>query len=252
MTTEEFLVVGDRSLSLRESLSYLQSAGKLQAFVVEILRQYFIEEEIESRKELNANSQLTEQAVIEFRLQNGLSDGEKFQEWLNSQDLDYTTFRQQIGFNIKQMALKKEIAKGKMSQYFIERKLFLDRVILSRIVVENQELAEELKTQIEEGASFEELAQEYSIADDRIFKGMMGIINRGALPDEIRMSVDGAGEGEIIGPMSFENRWALFRLDKKLPATLDNAEVQQVLENEIFENWLGDKIKNTPVKLQIT
>ncbi|MDV3002115.1 MAG: Foldase protein PrsA [Chroococcopsis gigantea SAG 12.99] len=252
MNTDEFLVVGERSLSLRESLNYLQTTGKLQSFVVDILRQYFIEEEIESRKELDVNSQLTEQAVIEFRLQNGLSDGEKFQQWLNSQSLDYGTFRKQIGFNIKQIALKKEIAKGKITQYFIERKLSLDRVVLSRIIVENKELAEELKTQVEEGGSFEELAGEYSLADDRIFKGMMGLISRAALPDELRMCVDGVLEGEIIGPLSFESRWALFKVDKSLPASLDNPEVQEILENEIFENWIAEKLKNTPVKLQVT
>jgi parvulin-like peptidyl-prolyl isomerase len=56
--------------------------------------------------------------------------------------------------------------------------------------VNEQELAEELASQIEEGASFDQLAREYSIADDRVLNGMMGPVSRGALPDILRASVD--------------------------------------------------------------
>jgi len=50
--------------------------------------------------------------------------------------------------------------------------------VLSRIAVTEKELAEELRSQILEGARFEQLAQEYSLTDERIVNGMMGPMPR--------------------------------------------------------------------------
>ncbi|MHC5833687.1 MAG: peptidylprolyl isomerase, partial [Nostoc sp.] len=88
------------------------------------------------------------------------------------------------GSNLKLEKLKAQITEPNLQEYFIERKIFLDRVVLSRLVVEDQALAEELKSQIvEDGARFELLVQEYSVEDDRIFNGMMGAVSRGRMPD---------------------------------------------------------------------
>jgi len=54
---------------LAQALKYLQSSGKLQPFIVEILRQYIIEQELQTRDDLDISPALTEQAVIDFRLQ---------------------------------------------------------------------------------------------------------------------------------------------------------------------------------------
>lgn len=87
--------------------------------------------------------------------------------------IDSTTFRQQIAFNLKLEKLKATVTQPNIQEYFIERKLFLERVVLSRLVVEDRALAEELRSQlVEDGASFEQLAQEYSVAEDRVFMAL--------------------------------------------------------------------------------
>ncbi|MCY7275015.1 MAG: peptidylprolyl isomerase, partial [Phormidesmis sp. CAN_BIN44] len=174
-----------------------------------------------------------------------------FQEWLKGNGSDYSTFHSQINSNFKIEKLKSVIADAKLQEYFIERKVFLDRVVLSRIIVENQELADELKIQIQEGASFEELAQEHSIADDRISNGMMGPVSRGTMPDTIRAAIDSAEPGDLVGPIEVEQRWALFRVEQVIPATLDNQQLRQTLQNELFERWLAEKIQKMTVKLQV-
>jgi len=72
MASEQFLTVDDQPISLAQALKYLQSSGKLQPFIVEILRQYIIEQELQTRDDLGPA--LTEQAVIDFRLQRQLTD----------------------------------------------------------------------------------------------------------------------------------------------------------------------------------
>jgi parvulin-like peptidyl-prolyl isomerase len=249
---QQFLTVEDHPISLSQALQYLQLSGKLQPFIVEILRQYIIDRELFSRDDFDISPALIEQAVIDFRLQNQLTDPRHFQEWLASNGIDYATFHKQVSSGFKRTKLKEQITQPKIQEYFIERKIFLDRVVLSRIIVDNQELAEELSSQIEEGVAFEDLAREYSIADDRIVNGMMGPVIRGTMPDVLRSAVDSVGERKIVGPLEIEGRWVLFRVEQFLPASLEDLQVKQALENELFEQWLAQKIQNLTVKLQVS
>ena len=252
MVSQPFLTVDDQPISLAQALQYLQNAGKLKGFLGDILRQHILEEELNTRKDLEINPALIEQAVIDFRLQRQLTDPKVFAEWLKSNGQDYTSFHSSVTFGFKLEKLKALITEPKLQEFFIERKLVLDRVILSRILVNEQELAEELASQIEEGTSFEQLAREYSIADDRIVNGMMGPVSRGNLPDVLRAAIDSARPGELIGPIQLEGRWLLFRVEQLLPASLDDVQLKQALQNELFEQWIAQKIQNKIVKLQVS
>lgn len=263
MVSQPFLLVDEQPISLKQAFQYLQASGKLQPFIGDILRQHVMEQELQTRKDLDVNPLLTEQAVIEFRLQNQLSDPKAFADWLASNGKDYSSFHASVTFGFKLEKLKAQITEPKLQEYFIERKLFLDRVVLSRIIVQTQELAEELASQIEEGASFEQLAREYSLAQDKIVNGMMGPISRGSLPDVLRAAVDSASSGELIGPLELVSetqsavasaevgRWALFRVGQILPASLADQQLKQALQNELFEQWLVQKIQKMNVKIQV-
>jgi parvulin-like peptidyl-prolyl isomerase len=119
-------------------------------------------------------------------------------------------------------------------------------------VVDSKERAEELKSQIiEDGLRFEQIAQEYSIAEDSIINGMMGAVSRGGMPDELRSVVDAAQVGELIGPVELTGLFYLMRVEKLLPARLDEA-LQARLQEELFEQWLDAKIQSMHVQLAIT
>lgn len=251
MENNAFLTIDEQSLSLRECLRYLQTAGKLQGLIGDILRQHVLETEVKTRDDLDINPAVIEQAVIDFRLQQQLTDPNVFQEWLTRNGLDYATFHQQISTNFKNEKLKIVATEPKLQEYFIERKVFLDRVVLSRIIVESKEVAEELKLQISEGESFEALAREHSIADDRIANGMMGPVSRGTMPDIVRAAIDSANKGDVVGPIELDGRWALFRVEDILPASLDNPQLKQMLTTELFDRWIAEKIQKMTVKLHV-
>lgn len=248
---QQFLTVDDQPISLAQALNYLQSSGKLQPFIGDILRQHFIEQELQTREELDISPAVTEQAVIDFRLQNQLTDPQRFQEWLASNGTDYITFHKQVAFGFKLTKLKAQVTEPKLQEHFIERKILLDRVVLSRIIVAAQELAEELRSQIDEGASFEQLARDYSLTDDRIVNGMMGPVSRGTMPDVLRAAVDSVGQREIVGPLELEGHWGLFRVEQFLPASIEDSQLKQALENQLFEQWLAENIQKMTVKLQV-
>lgn len=246
-----FLTVDEQPIPTRQVVKYLQASGKLGQFIGDVLRQYVLEQELQNRDDIEVSPAVTEQAVIDFRIQNQLTDPQRFQEWLGKNGTDYPSFHASVVSSFKLERLKAIIAEPKLQEYFIERKIFLDRVVLSRIIVDNQELAEELQTQIEEGASFEQLAKEYSLTDDRIVNGMMGPVSRGTMPDMLRAKIDVASPGQLIGPLELEGRWGLFRLEQVLLASLEDNQLKQALQNELFEKWLAEKIQKLTVKLQV-
>jgi parvulin-like peptidyl-prolyl isomerase len=252
MESKPFITVDKHPISLQQALQYLQAKGTLGAFISDILSQYVLEQELQKRGEGAIDRSAIEQAIIDFRLQNQLTDPQKFQVWLQSRNLDFAGFFAQVQSRFQQETLKAEVAEPKLQEYFIERKLFLDRVVLSRIIVDNQELAEELYSQIvEEGAKFEQLAQEYSLADDRIANGMMGPVSRGTMPDVLRAAVDSARAGEVLKPLELDGRWGVFRVEQVLSASLENAQLKQTLRDELFERWLAEKIQQMNVKVQV-
>lgn len=252
MTSAPFLTIDDQVVSVADAIRYLQAGRKFDAFIGEILRQFVIEREVTSRDDLAISPAMTEQAIIDFRLQRQLTDAQTFQNWLSSNGMNYETFHQQVAAGFKLKKLKDVVAAPKLQEYFIERKVYLDRVVLSRIIVDDKDMAEELKTQISEGtATFEQLAREYSVTDDRIVNGMVGPVSRGSMPDMLRVAIDAAQPGDLVGPLSLESRWGLFRIEELLPATLDDNRLKQSLLDELFEQWLSEKMQTLPIKLQV-
>jgi parvulin-like peptidyl-prolyl isomerase len=252
MTSDAFLIIDDQPITISQVVRFLQSNQKLDDFIGGIVRQFVIERELQVRPDLQANSAAIEQAVIDFRLQNQLTEPQSFQQWLEENGLTFEAFHGQISSSFRMKALKDAVTAQKLQESFIERKVFLDRVVLSRIIVGEQELAEELKSQLGEGAAFEQLAREYSMTDDRIMNGMVGPVSRGTMPDQLRAAIDIAKIGDIVGPMGLEGRWGLFRIEEFLPASLEDSQLRQNLQDDLFEQWLGEKIQAVPIRLQLS
>lgn len=244
------LTIDGQPIIAPQVFAYLQSCGRLQGFVTEILRQHVIAQEFKTRQELTIDPFLVEQALVNFRVENKLTDPQDFQQWSAKNPSAYAGFRNETIYQLKIDKLKELVAKPKLQEYFIERKLFLDRVVLSQIAVADRELAEELRSQIMENSdSFEQLAREHSLTEDRIANGMMGPLSRGRLKESLRAAIDCASPGEIIGPIDMEKHYCLFRVEQFLPATLAG-ELEKQLLNEIFDRWLGQKMQKMTVKLQ--
>lgn len=248
MITKGFLKVDNDSISLTKAIGYLQDSGKLGNFVSEIIRQYVLEQEL---AKVEIATETVDIAIDDFS-QSYLLTSEKFEQWLGKRNQTIKEFKQQITQSIKLQKLILQVAESKISEYFIDKKLLLDRVILSRLIVPEQELAEELKNQItEEGVSFERLAQEYSLTEDSLFNGMMGAVSRGQLPDNLRAAIDTSSAGELVGPIEIENHWCLFRVEQILPASLGNEQLKERLKEEIFEDWLTAKMQKLEIEMNL-
>ncbi|MCT7949616.1 peptidylprolyl isomerase [Ancylothrix sp. C2] len=251
MDTETFLTFNNQPISLRQAIGYLQTAGELSRIIQTILRQHIIEQQLTLRPSLEIDPLQLEQAIINFRLQNQLGFPETFEEWLTTQNLSYKQFRQQFITTLKLSQLKGELTNNQIEKYFNENQYLLNQVILSRIVVTDINLAEELMRQLlDDRRPFEQLAKLHSITPDRLLNGMMGLVKVGQLPDAIQELLIDAKPGDILGPVEVENRHTILRVEQWQPAILE-AKLKQEIQDQLFEDWIKQQLQNKDIKLHI-
>lgn len=251
MESIAFLKVNNQTISLSQAIGYLKASGKFGMFLAEILRQHILEHELAEVEAIDIDVAELEQIILNFRLENQLLDQNNFQQWLVKNGISYGDFRQGITNDLKLDKLKTKISQPKLEEYYQQQKPLFDRVVLSRIILSDRELADTLKAAISSGKNqFENLAREYSVSDDRVVNGMMGPVSRGTLPDRLKNMVDLAKVGEILGPLEIEGGYGLFRVEQFLDASLEDPKVKQELQNQLFEQWLQEKLQSLEIKLE--
>ncbi len=251
MESEPFLTIDNEPITLAQALAYLRATNDLQPFILKIIRQHLLETELQSRDDLEIDSTIIEQAVIDFRFENQLNDPARFQEWLKTQGISYADFHYQIAARLKIEKLKADVTEPKLEEYFNTNKALLNQVVLSRIVVADLDLALTLRSKIvEDNSRFELLAREHSLTDDRLVNGMMGLVSLGQLPEQIRHFVATASPGEIIGVLEIEGRYALLRVEQFIPASLEGS-LKHELQEQLFEQWLEEKAQKLTIKMHV-
>jgi peptidyl-prolyl cis-trans isomerase C len=93
-----------------------------------------------------------------------------------------------------------------------------ERTSILEVLVDEREQALKLRTEIEKGGDFDELARRYSIRSTRIRRagGRMQLLN----PDKygkLGWEAKDAEVGEIVGPIKTNNGYSVFKVLKKIP-----------------------------------
>ena len=251
MSDHTFLFVDDEPISQAQIIDYLRVAGQLDEFIETVLTQHAIAQERQIHPELSPTEAPTEQLLKDFRQTQNLSDPAVFEAWLQQNDITLEALSDTLQQDWSMQQLVQQVSQPHLYEHFIRRKLALDRVVLSCIVVQEETLASELYDQIKEDNSFEQLAQRYSLAESAQTGGKLPPMARNALSDELRSEIEIAQVGGLIGPLAVEGRWYLFRLEKILPAALEG-EVQAQLQRELFQQWLDQQVAAMTVKMEVT
>ncbi|MDX2212175.1 MAG: peptidylprolyl isomerase [Oculatellaceae cyanobacterium bins.114] len=177
---------------------------------------------------LSQDQLLTDDQQQAWILSQGFRDQQHFLQWIERQiKLDK--------FKLKQWGLR-------LRTYFLKRKDDLDQVIYSFIRVKDEGLALELYCRLAEGEeSFQDLAKEYSEGFERSTGGMIGPCALTKPHIDVRRKLISSAPGEICYPMPVGEWWVILRLEQLLPAQLDAATRQHLL-NELFENWMQQQV----------
>lgn len=146
------------------------------------------------------------------------------------------------------------ISDDEISAYFTTNKSTFDRpeqVQASHILVETEQAAAEVQSQIGQGRDFAELAKEYSTDEsNKDLGGDLGTFGRGVMAQEFEQAAFSLAAGEISEPVKTEYGYHIIKLAAKIPAqdaVLEEhtAEIRQTLLREKvqteFDTWLQQK-----------
>ena len=250
MTRFPLLTINEHPLPWEQILGQLQLFGKLQPFLRELVSQYVLIQEINTREGLTVNSADVVKEIIEFQQTHNLTDQHEFQNWLQHQNLDDAMFQQRIVLGLKLKQLRQQIAEPNLHPYFEAHRDAFEQVRLSCLFTAEEPLAHELKDQLAiHYGNFVQLANDYaaSIPPVRFLEQQ---VQRRSLPASARDSLASAAVGTIIGPVQIKGDWGILRLEEVIPAELSDRLKSQI-EAQLFSQWLAEKIRSLNINFNI-
>lgn len=234
------LTVGTQVISPLEVLPLLDRYRLLPQLVREILIDQAIAPFPCGEEELS----LARQQVM---LQNQLTTRQQLDQWLAQQNLTLEQFNRAIARPLRLVKFQQQQWGHQVQSYFVQNKNRFDRAVYSlvRLRLQNMGIAQELYFRILEGEEdFAAIAKAYSQGPEAQTGGVVGPVELQKIHPRMAERLLKATAGEVVPPFSVDGWWVILRLDKFLPASLDENLTNQVL-NEFFEQWLQTQVQQT-------
>lgn len=131
---------------------------------------------------------------------------------------------------------------GDLDSYFFQRKSQLDRVVYSLISNSDLGVSQEIYFRIQEGEqSLARLAREYAQGPEAGTDGLIGPVELQSLHPILARILSLSQPNQLIPPTQIGNWFVIVRLEKLIPAQLDKAMHQRLLD-ERFNLWLQSQV----------
>lgn len=162
---------------------------------------------------------------------------------MQQQNISETQFLDLATRNLKIEKFKQATWGSKLDSHFYKLKAKLDRVVYSLICLWDAGIAQELYFRIVEGEqSFAELARQYSQGAEAEAGGLMGPVPLSVPHPKLARILSISQPGQLWTPIHIGDWWVIVRLEKFIPAQLNEAMQQQLL-NELFSSWLQEQLQ---------
>lgn len=230
-----FLKIGDRVLNAEDIASLVEKYQLLP----QLIREAIIDREIEA---IAIAPEEIARTCASFWSQRQLLQPEAQQQWLLQQGMTQEQLQEKLIRELKILKFKQETWGDRLLDYFLLRKSELDRVVYSLLRTTDLSVAQELYFRIQTGESlFSEAARQYSIGPEAQTSGLVGPIELSRLDPTLADVLATSEIGQLRPPIQFGDWSILVRLEERLPAQLDAA-MQQKLLDELFENGLQTQV----------
>jgi peptidyl-prolyl cis-trans isomerase SurA len=230
---------------------------------------------VQKGKELNINvdSEISKY-VASLRRQSGLSDEEKFRDWVRQQSgMSYEDFQSEA----KNSALTREVISSEVGRHIhIDEKEMEDyynkhqkdfirdeKVYLSEILISTQnkdaagsaaaeKKAKQLAEDATKGQRFPDLARDNSDAATAKDGGSLGGYKKGELTKEIEEAVWTLPKGAVTKPMKLANGFEIFKVDDHTKQGLaPMADVKSEIESVLYGPKMQPKVREYLVSLRL-
>ena len=240
------LQVGDRTITAEQIIPLLTSYQMLPRLLVEIIIDQAIAPITCTPEEIAYNYSL-------FCQKNQLSTETEFQAWLERYHMTPDQLAALATRSLKIEKFKQATWGHKLESYFLSCKSQLDMVIYGLIRTQDMAIAQELYFRIlEQEESFAEIARKYSQGSEAQTDGCIGPVALSSCHPTLAKMLSHSQPGQLWTPMQIGEWIVIVRLEKLIPAQLDETMRQQLL-NELFAqelqkqlNQLSDVIPSLP------
>lgn len=225
-----------------EIIQLLRQELQLKTFTQKVWQKKVIEKAAQERG-LTVTPEEIQVVGDQLRREKRLEKAADTIAWLVDQMISVEDLEAGIRDRLLAQKLAEHLFSKEVEKVFVQNKLQFDQIILYQIVVANQQLAQELFYQIQEGEiSFFDAAHLYDIDENRRHLcGCEGKVYRWGLKPDIAAAVFSAQPGEVIRPIETERGYHLFLVEKFLPAELTPQRYQEILHN-MFNEWLSNEV----------
>jgi len=230
------LQIGNRTIAAEEVIPLLSSYQMLP----QLLRESIIDEAIAP---ISCTPEEIASAYEQFREQNQLTSETERQAWLERYCMSHEYLEAALITRMLKVEKFKQVTWGhKLESYFLKRKGQLDQVVYSLIRTKDKGIAEELYFRLQEREqTFAELAYQYSQGPEAQSGGIIGPVELGTIYPNLGQLLSLSQLGQLWHPMPLGEWLLIVRLEKLIPAQLDEFMRQRLLR-ELFEAWLQEQL----------
>jgi parvulin-like peptidyl-prolyl isomerase len=239
----EAIQIGNRTITASELISLLASYQMLPQLQRELIIDQAIEQNSRAANVAICTPEEVAQAQQQFYAEKQFKNEEDVQVWMAHQGLTPEQLEVIITRKLKIEKFKQATWGNKLESYFFQSKAKLDKVIYSLLRTQDVGIAQELYFRIQaKENSFSDLAREYSLGPEAQTGGLVGPIELNALHPVMVQMLSSSQPGQILPPTRIADWFVILRLEKFIPAQLDEFMKVRLL-NELFETWLQEQQK---------
>ena len=236
------LQVGEQTIIASEIISRLTKYKMLPQFLSEI----FIDRAITS---ISCTSEEKTFALEQFKQQQQITEEAELQTWCKQNNIAPAELENLALRPLKIQKFQQQKWGHQLESYFLERKDRLDRVSYSMMRFKDAGTAREIYHRLTEGEqSFAELAREYSQGAEANNGGLIGLMPMDMPHPEIARMLKLSQPGQLLSPTRVEEWIVIVRLEKLVPAQLDDSMRLRLL-HELFNNWLSEQFERVSINL---
>jgi len=251
MSEDAILVqVNDVEVSLRQVVRQLGVADNLH-FFNEFARRELIRQ-LARREGVCAVPEDIQRKVNEWRYKHRLERVEDTEAYLAKRGITLQDVAEDAEVRRLEYLLSEKIAEGQVESYFAQHTLEFDEAEVCWIFHTDKGVIDEVDLQIrEEGADFYAMARRFSQdVRTRPDSGFLGRVRRKQLPKGIAARVFAASIGEVLRPEKVSKGFALYLLQERYPATL-NERTKKEIRKLLFNQWLQREVQRADIRYPI-
>ena len=231
----QLLHIGNRTITETEIIELL---GNYQ-MLPQLCREVLIEQALDPIA-LTSSEQAI--AIERFDAKYQLSSLAQRRDWAEQQGMKQEQLDAIAIREYKIEKFKYETWSPCLESYFLTQKSKLDKVIYSLLRTKHLEVATELYFRIRGGEqSFAQLAGEYSDGPEAQTGGIIGPIGLSALHPDLAKLLSNSQPFQLHPPIRLGEWFAIVRLEKFIPAQLDEPMRQQLLDS-LFQAWIQQQV----------